>query len=113
MLQTTRMHAAKASVVAAHPALPSPAHMPPPCSSARVYEHSTEVLFFGRQDAMQRTTLLPVAEYLRASGKAPEDVRLIEVAAGTGRFHTFLKDAYPRMPTVCSDLSPFYLARAR
>ena len=37
----------------------------------------------------------------------------IQVAAGTGRFHTFIKDNWPELPTVCSDLSPFYLAKAR
>ncbi|KAG2447858.1 hypothetical protein HYH02_007314 [Chlamydomonas schloesseri] len=81
--------------------------------SANVYEFSTEVLFFGRQDAMQRTSLLPIADFVRESGARPADLRLLEVAAGTGRFHTFIKDAYPDMRTVCSDLSPFYLARAR
>eukprot|EP00198_Chlamydomonas_reinhardtii_P006153 XP_001695489.1 predicted protein [Chlamydomonas reinhardtii] len=81
--------------------------------SANVYEFSTEVLFFGRQDAMQRTSLLPIADYVRESGARPADLKLLEVAAGTGRFHTFIKDAYPDMRTVCSDLSPFYLARAR
>lgn len=81
--------------------------------SAQVYEHSTETLFFGRQDAMQRMTLVPVSEWVKARGADPSQLRLLEVAAGTGRFHTFIKDAYPTMPTVCSDLSPFYLARAR
>ena len=32
--------------------------------SAQVYETSTETLFVGRQDAMQRLTLLPVAEFM-------------------------------------------------
>jgi hypothetical protein len=59
-----------------------------------VYEHLTELLFFGRQDAMQRTSLLPLAEYVREAelaGRPPADLRLLEVAAGTGRFHTFIK----------------------
>ncbi|GIL81672.1 hypothetical protein Vretifemale_10697 [Volvox reticuliferus] len=84
--------------------------------SARIYEHNTEVLFLGRQDAMQRTSLLPIASYMREAalaGRSPRDMKLLEVAAGTGRFHTFIKDAYPEMPSVVSDLSPFYLARAR
>ncbi|GLC55741.1 hypothetical protein PLESTB_001020700 [Pleodorina starrii] len=84
--------------------------------SARVYEHNTELLFFGRQDAMQRTSLLPLTEYLREAelgGRSVSELRLLEVAAGTGRFHTFIKDAHPALPTVVSDLSPFYLARAR
>jgi hypothetical protein len=54
-----------------------------------VYEFSTEVLFFGRQDAMQRTSLLPVVEFM--AGKEPRSMRLLEVAAGTGRFHTYIK----------------------
>ncbi|GIL58513.1 hypothetical protein Vafri_13460 [Volvox africanus] len=84
--------------------------------SAGIYEHNTELLFLGRQDAMQRTSLLPIAEYVREAalgGRSPRDMKLLEVAAGTGRFHTFIKDAYPEMPSVVSDLSPFYLARAR
>lgn len=84
--------------------------------SADIYEFSTETLFFGRQDAMQRLSLLPLAEHMRAAAQEGRDVRsmkLLEVAAGTGRFHTFLKDAYPDLPTTVSDLSPFYLARAR
>ena len=33
--------------------------------SADVYETSTETLFLGRQDAMQRQTLLPLAEHTK------------------------------------------------
>ncbi|MEW5300842.1 MAG: hypothetical protein WDW36_003742 [Sanguina aurantia] len=79
--------------------------------SATIYEHSTETLFFGRQDAMQRSALMPIADFM--AGRNPRDTRCLEIAAGTGRFHTFLKDNYPEMPSVCSDLSPFYLAKAR
>ncbi|KXZ46714.1 hypothetical protein GPECTOR_41g678 [Gonium pectorale] len=84
--------------------------------SAKVYEHSTEALFGGLQDIMQRSALLPIADFMRearAHCRTPSSLRLLEVAAGTGRFHTFIKDAYPDLPSVVSDLSPFYLARAR
>lgn len=37
--------------------------------SAAVYETSTEALFFGRQDAMQRTVLLAMHEWLRDTGR--------------------------------------------
>jgi hypothetical protein len=40
-------------------------------------------------------------------------VRALEVAAGTGRFATFVKDEYAQMDLTLSDLSPFYLAEAR
>jgi len=83
--------------------------------SAASYEHATEVLFQGCQDAMQRQTLAPLARHLRASGAAADGagLRLLEVASGTGRFHTFVKDNLPAAQTVCSDLSPYYLAAAR
>merc|ERR1719491_1058990 len=32
--------------------------------SADIYETSTETLFLGRQDAMQRTALVPLVEYM-------------------------------------------------
>jgi len=58
-----------------------------------VYEVSTETLFLGRQDAMQRQTLVPLAAFMAGRGRAPDGAgtRLLEVAAGTGRFATFLK----------------------
>jgi hypothetical protein len=38
---------------------------------------------------------------------------LLEVACGTGRLHTFIKDNWPRMRSVATDLSPFYLQVSR
>jgi len=35
-----------------------------PCCAAKVYESSTETLFVGRQDAMQRSTLVPLADFM-------------------------------------------------
>ena len=79
--------------------------------SADVYETSTETLFLGRQDAMQRLSLLPLAKGLAGrDGKPP---RLLEVACGTGRFATFLRDNHPAAELTCVDLSPFYLDKAR
>lgn len=81
--------------------------------SADVYEFSTETLFFGRQDAMQRTALLPLADFIRSRGLDPARMTVAEVGCGTGRFHTFIKDNFPTLNTIASDLSPFYLAKAR
>jgi SAM-dependent methyltransferase len=47
------------------------------------------------------------------TGRDAAQTTVLEVAAGTGRFHTFLRDNFPALSTVCSDLSPFYLAEAR
>jgi ubiquinone/menaquinone biosynthesis C-methylase UbiE len=79
--------------------------------SAKVYESSTETLFIGRQDAMQRSTLVPLADFM--PGKDPSQLRALEVAAGTGRFATFVKDTYPALDLTVTDLSPFYLQEAR
>lgn len=82
--------------------------------SARSYEYTTEALFSGCQDAMQRQSLVSISEFVAlTSGVVAEaDLKLLEVAAGTGRQHTFIKDNWPAMQTVVSDLSPFYLQEA-
>ena len=83
-------------------------------ASSKSYEFQTETLFTGSQDAMQRASLAPLGRYMRQRGSTTgAGLSLLEVAAGTGRFHTFVKDNWPEMATTCSDLSPYYLAEAR
>lgn len=79
--------------------------------SARLYDHQVEVLFGGGADAMRRQALVPVFEHLRTRTVA--DCRLLDVAAGTGRFLTFVKDNWPRLDVTALDLSHAYLAEAR
>lgn len=79
--------------------------------SARLYDHQVEVLFGGGADAMRRQALVPIARHLRNRRSA--DSRLLDVAAGTGRFLTFVKDNHPRLPVTALDLSPAYLREAR
>jgi hypothetical protein len=74
-------------------------------SSAAVYDASTESLFIGRQDAMQRSALALLCRHLRgdaaADGGAPPRPdastapRVLDVAAGTGRLLTFVRDEFP------------------
>jgi ubiquinone/menaquinone biosynthesis C-methylase UbiE len=78
--------------------------------SAKVYETSTETLFLGKQDAMQRTSLLPLQNLKGVDGRPP---KILEVACGTGRFATFIRDNHPTSELTCVDLSPFYLEAAR
>ena len=87
--------------------------------SANVYETSTETLFLGRQDAMQRSALGPIIDYsktfqMKSSSNDGEPLKVLEVACGTGRFMTFIRDGLP-LDTECTavDLSPFYLDKAR
>lgn len=79
--------------------------------SARLYDHQVEVLFGGGADAMRRQALVPIFEHLRT--RAVMDCRLLDVAAGTGRFLTFVKDNWPRLDCTALDLSHAYLAEAR
>nr|WP_209880094.1 class I SAM-dependent methyltransferase [Azospirillum soli] len=79
--------------------------------SARLYDHQVEVLFGGGADAMRRQTLVPIFEHLKTRRVA--DCRLLDVAAGTGRYLTFVKDNHPRLPVTALDLSAAYLREAR
>lgn len=67
------------------------------------------------QDAMQRGALVPYARWAsekkQQSKQQPDKV--LEVACGTGRFATFVRDAHPEIDMTVSDLSPFYLEAAR
>jgi ubiquinone/menaquinone biosynthesis C-methylase UbiE len=79
--------------------------------SARLYDYQVEVLFTGGADAMRRQLLVPLREYFREN--RVRDVRLLDMACGTGRFLTFVKDNYPRLDVTGLDLSHPYLAQAR
>ena len=80
--------------------------------SAEVYETSTETLFLGRQDAMQRTALVPLSEWMRERGvKDGAGAKFLELACGTGRFLTFVRDNYPKMDVTGLELSPFIWPR--
>jgi ubiquinone/menaquinone biosynthesis C-methylase UbiE len=78
--------------------------------SAELYDFQVEVLFNGGGDAMRRQALLPISDHLADRRLAQEP--LLDVACGTGRFLTFVKDNYPRLPVVGIDLSRPYLAKA-
>ena len=59
--------------------------------SASIYEASTETLFLGRQDAMQRQCLVPLHNFMQGKGREGASTKMLEVACGTGRFATFVK----------------------
>ena len=79
--------------------------------SAELYDHQVEVLFGGGADAMRRQALVPLHHALNALGV--RGTRLIDLACGTGRFLSFVKDNYPRLEVTALDLSPAYLDQAR
>ena len=84
--------------------------------SAALYDYQVETLFYGTADAMRRQGLVPIAEHVRAAAEAGRriaELRLLDVASGTGRFLGFVKDNWPRLPVTALDLSPNYLRHAR
>jgi ubiquinone/menaquinone biosynthesis C-methylase UbiE len=78
--------------------------------SARLYDIQVETLFMGAAGPMRRTTLRPIAEFMR--GRDQRSVTLLDVACGTGRFLRQLRLAYPAMRLQGLDLSRTYLDEA-
>jgi len=79
--------------------------------SAKLYDFQVEALFSGTADAMRRQALVPIAAHMK--GRDQRSMNLLDVAAGTGRFLTFVKDNWPRLNTTALDLSPAYLEQAK
>lgn len=79
--------------------------------SARRYDAQVEALFAGTAGAMRRRGLALLARHWR--GRDQRDLRLVDVACGSGAFLRDLKAAFPRAALAGLDLSSAYLARAR
>ncbi len=79
--------------------------------SATLYDYQVEVLFTGGADAMRRQLLAPLRDAFTT--RRIRDTHLLDIACGTGRFLSFVKDNYPRLRVTGMDLSAPYLARAR
>jgi ubiquinone/menaquinone biosynthesis C-methylase UbiE len=80
--------------------------------SAEVYELGVELLFRGTADVMRRQIVPPVTRFVRAAGGAG-NVRLLDVACGTGRTLHQLAQAHPELRLYGVDLSPSYVRLAR
>lgn len=76
--------------------------------SANLYDLQVELLFGGSADPMRRRILAPLKENL----KATEQVRILDVACGTGRTLKLLRNALPQASLFGTDLSPAYLRKA-
>jgi ubiquinone/menaquinone biosynthesis C-methylase UbiE len=79
--------------------------------SADRYDTQVEVLFKGTANAMRRQALVPLAQAF--AGRDQRKLRLIDIGCGTGRFLDFVKQAWPRLPSLGLDLSDAYIAHAR
>jgi ubiquinone/menaquinone biosynthesis C-methylase UbiE len=79
--------------------------------SARLYDVGVEFLFGGTADVMRRQALPPLCRFAAASGGA--NLRVLDVACGTGRTLDQLRRALPDAALTGLDLSSFYLQEAR
>jgi ubiquinone/menaquinone biosynthesis C-methylase UbiE len=79
--------------------------------SARLYDVQVETLFLGSANLMRRSALRPIAEFLL--GRDQRQLRLLDVACGTGRLLRQVRLAFPALRLTGVDLSPAYLDEAR
>lgn len=82
--------------------------------SADLYDLQVELLFNGGADAMRRRVIAPIVERVRSlrSQMPPSQIRILDVACGTGRTLQFLRSALPDVSLFGVDLSPAYLRKA-
>jgi ubiquinone/menaquinone biosynthesis C-methylase UbiE len=78
--------------------------------SARLYDTQVETLFFGAAAAMRRQALVPIAEM--AAVRDQRQLRMLDVASGSGAFLRDVRHAFPRLSVVASDLSEPYVGLA-
>lgn len=77
--------------------------------SANLYDLQVELLFGGSADPMRRRILAPLKENLK---NTTGQVRILDVACGTGRTLKLLRNAFPQASLFGTDLSPAYLRKA-
>ncbi|MGF1478434.1 MAG: class I SAM-dependent methyltransferase [Cyanophyceae cyanobacterium] len=81
--------------------------------SANLYDLQVELLFNGMADAMRRRILSPLKEGLKAFAATPaRQVRVLDIACGTGRTLRMLRATLPKASLFGTDLSPAYLRKA-
>ncbi|MCT7963134.1 class I SAM-dependent methyltransferase [Laspinema sp. D1] len=82
-------------------------------NSANLYDLQVELLFNGSADAMRRRILAPLKRSLNVWNGLPENqLRILDVACGTGRTLKFLRGMLPKAALFGIDLSPAYLRKA-
>jgi len=81
--------------------------------SAKLYDLQVEILFGGTADPMRRRILAPLKQGLQAFANVPpHQVRILDVACGTGRTLKLIRAALPEASLFGTDLSPAYLRKA-
>ena len=80
--------------------------------SANLYDLQVEILFGGSADAMRRRILAPLKEGLKVfSDVSPKQIRILDLACGTGRTLKLIRAALSQASLYGTDLSPAYLRK--
>ncbi|MEM6413798.1 MAG: class I SAM-dependent methyltransferase [Pseudomonadota bacterium] len=79
--------------------------------SAARYDMQVETLFTGAAMAMRRQALPHIADAI--GNRNPVNIRLIDVACGTGCFLREVLHNWPKLNATALDLSPAYIEKAR
>ena len=79
--------------------------------SANLYDLQVEILFNGSADAMRRRILAPLKEGLDKT-IPQQQIKVLDVACGTGRTLRFIRATLPKASLYGVDLSPAYLRKA-
>ena len=83
--------------------------------SASLYDLQVELLFGGSADPMRRRILAPLKQGLKTFDETslhPTQVRILDVACGTGRTLKMIRAMLPQVSLYGTDLSPAYLRKA-
>ncbi|MDH6058415.1 class I SAM-dependent methyltransferase [Umezakia ovalisporum] len=81
--------------------------------SANLYDLQVEILFSGTADPMRRRILAPLIQGLKPFDcVAPKQMRILDVACGTGRTLRMIRGALPKASLYGVNLSPAYLRKA-
>lgn len=82
-------------------------------TSANLYDLQVDILFNGAADAMRRRILAPLKQGLATFADiAPKQIRVLDVACGTGRTLKQIRSVLPKASLHGIDLSEAYLRKA-
>jgi ubiquinone/menaquinone biosynthesis C-methylase UbiE len=79
--------------------------------SAALYDAGVELLFMGTADVMRRQIIPPITRFVREQRGG--ELKLLDIACGTGRGLLQLALAHPQLRYYGLDLSPYYVQQAR
>jgi ubiquinone/menaquinone biosynthesis C-methylase UbiE len=80
-------------------------------NSANLYDLQVEILFNGMADPMRRRILAPLKASLPSS-ESGQKSKVLDIACGTGRTLSMIREALPQVALYGVDLSPTYLRKA-